>query len=247
MKSHRFIETFTLAALAFGIGQACPAAWEQATEAAAVEGGQLLRVQDRGGPHATFRGRPEFPPPGYLAEFEESFDERRQHESRDGIGTTLPGRPGMPPAPQPPKPPEYAPRTLGAPAFGSRSGQGTLPPRAPEATGDGREPQGRRPTWAQPPATPARERPRYGEMPGPTPGAGLRRDDFPANETRRSPPSAPAGGYEHQWPSTPSASGRYQTHPEFRPDTWDRSRPAGAAERFRSPPEFPGSGLEWQR
>ena len=247
MKSHRFIGTFTLAALAFGIGQACPAAWEQAAEAANVEGGQLLRVQDRGGPRTTFSGRPEFPPPGYLAEFEESFGERRQHESGDGTRTTLPGSLGMPPAPRPPEPPEYAPRTLGAPPLGSRTGQGTLPPRAPEATWDGREPPGRRPTWAQPPTAP-RGRPQYGEMPGAAPGAGLRRGDFPATETRRRTPSTSAGGgLEHQWPSTPSASGSYQTRPEFRPDTRDRSRPANASERFRSPPEFPGSGLEWQR
>ncbi len=248
MRTPRFIVTFTLTVLALGLGQTGTAAWDQAAEAEAGGSGPLLLVQAPGGPPATFSGRPEFPPPGYLAEFEESPWERRQRESGEGNRTTRPGSPGMPPAPRSPES-EYAPGSFGAAPPGSRAQQGGRSALAPEGSWDRREPSGGRPSWDEPSSTPLRERPRHGEPPGMVPpGARPGRNEFPAPETRRRPPSAAAGGgFEHQWPSPPSAGGSYQTHPEFRPDTRDRRRPANASERFRSPPEFPGTGLEWQR
>ena len=248
MRKNSFIGVLTLAALALGLSQPGWAAWEQSVGAGAVERGLLLRVQQRAGPRTTFSGRPEFPPPGYLAEFEESVDQQRQRETGDATRGPFAGGRATPPATRAPGTPEYAPRTLRGEFPGSREDQGTLSRPAPGAARDGREPSGGRPTWAQPPTATPRGLPQYGEMPGTMPGARPGRDDFPATEPRRTIPSAPAGGgFEHQWPSAPSVGGSYQTHPEFRPETWDRGRPASASQRFGSPPEFPGSGLEWQR
>jgi len=239
-----FIGTLTLAALALGVSQPGTAAWEESVEAGAVESGLLLRVQQPTGPRATFSGRPEFPPPGYLAEFEESFGQQRQRETGDATRSPPPGGRATPPAARAPEPPEFAPRTLRGEFPASRESQGTLPRPAPGATRDGRDPPGGRPTWAHPPGADPRSLPQYGEMPG----AHRDRDHFPATEPRRRAASPPAGGsFEHQWPSAPSAGGSYQTQPEFRPETWDRGRPGSASERFGGPPEFPGSGFEWQR
>ena len=248
MTKNSFIGILTLAALTLGISPSGTAAWELRVESGAVESGLLLQVQQRAGPRATFSGRPEFPPPGYLAEFEESFGEQRQRETGDATRSPSPGGRATPPAARVPEPPEYAPRTLRGEFPGSREDRGTLPRPAPGATRDGREPPGGRPTWAQPPAANPRSLPQYGEMPGTVPGARPGRDDFPVTEPRRGIPAAPAAGvFEHQWPSAPSAGGGYQTQPEFRPETWDRGRPASASERFGGPPEFPGPGFEWQR
>ncbi|TVP80034.1 hypothetical protein [Thioalkalivibrio sp.] len=248
MRKNSFIGTLTLAALALGVSQPGTAAWEESVEAGALESGVLLRVQQRTGPRETFSGRPEFPPPGYLAEFEEPFGQQRQRETGDATRSPPAGSRATPPAGRAPEPPEFAPRTLRGEFPGSREGQGTLPRPAPGATRDGREPPGGRPTWAQPPAADPRSLPQYGEMPGTVPGARPDRDHFPATEPRRRAPSAPAAGsFEHQWPSAPSLGSSYQTQPEFRPETWDRGRPGSGSERFGGSPEFPGSSFEWQR
>jgi hypothetical protein len=248
MRKNSFIGTLTLAALALGVSQPGTAAWEQSVESGAVERGLLLRVQERAGPRTTFGGRPEFPPPGYLAEFEEPVGQQRQRETGDATRSPSPGARATTPAARAPEPPEFAPRTLRGEFPGSREDQGTLSRPAPGATRDGREPPSGRPTWAQPLTADPRSVPQYGEMPGTVPGTRPGRDDFPATEPRRRVPSAPAGGgFEHQWPSAPSAGGSYQAQPEFRPETWDRDRPASAPGRFGGPPEFPGPGFEWQR
>nr|WP_296750973.1 hypothetical protein [Thioalkalivibrio sp.] len=245
---NRFIGTLTLAVLALGVSPPGTAAWEQNVAAGAVESGLLLRVQQRTGPRATFSGRPEFPPPGYLAEFEESFGQQRQRETGDATRSPPASGRATPPATRAPEPPEFAPRTLRGEFPGSREDRGTVPRVAPGAARDGREPPGGRPTWAQPPAADPRSLPQYGEMPGTVPGARPDRDHFPAPEPRRRAPSAPAGGsFDHQWLSAPSARGTHQAPPEFRPETWDRGGPAGSSERFGGSPEFPGSGFEWQR
>jgi len=247
-RKNGFIGTLTLAALALGVSQPGTAAWEERVEAHTAESGLLFRVQERAGPHTPFSGRPEFPPPGYLAEFEESVGQQRQRETGDTTrGPFASGR-ATPPAARTPEPPEFAPRTLRGEFPGSREEQGSPYRPAPGATRDSREPPGGRPTWAQPPTAAPRGLPQYGEMPGTMPGARPGRDDFPATEPRRTVPSAPArGGLEHQWPSAPSAGGSYQTQPEFRSETWDRGRPASPSQRFGSPPQFPGSGIDWQR
>ena len=246
-RKNGFIGTLTLAALALGVSQPGTAAWEERVEAHTAESGLLFRVQERAGPRTPFSGRPEFPPPGYLAEFEDSVDQQLQRETGDATRSPFAGGRATPPPARAPESPEYAPRALRGEFPGSREDQGTLSRPAPGASRDGREPPGGRPTWAQPATATPRSLPQYGEMPGTVPGARPGRDDFPATEPRRRVPSAPSGvGFEHQWPSAPSA-GSYQTQPEFRPETWDRGRPASASERFGSPPEFPGSGFEWQR
>lgn len=247
-RKNGFIGTLTLAVLALGVSQPGTSQGEQSVEAGAVDSRLLLRVQQRAGPGTAFGGRPEFPPPGYLAEFEEPVGEQRQRQTGDPAQGLFVGGRAAPPASRTPEPPEYAPRTLRGEFPGSRENQGARYRPAPGVTRDDRAPPGGRTTWAQPPTAAPRSLPQYGEMPGTMPGARAGRDDFPANEPRRTvPPGSSVGGFEHQWPSTPSAGGSYQTQPEFRSETWDRGRPASASERFGGPPEFPGSGLDWRR
>lgn len=249
MRTNTFIRPAGLTLLLLGASHtACPA-WEQSAVPSTVEHGHLIRVQERMAPRSTFRGRPEFPPPDYLAEFDEMG--RQQHESGEQNMGRLPGPPGAPATGRAMERPEYAPggrsgQYPGArPEFPGSSRPGGTPSPFPETA---REPPGRR-TWGQPPAPPSRGAMEPGGISDRPGAAWPERDEFPPRRPRwQAPPSSGATGYEHQWPTSPSSGSGYQTQPEFHSGSSpERSRPGGTPDRFANPPEFPGPRPDWQR
>jgi hypothetical protein len=227
MRQSRLIGPAALAVLTLGASQTVLPAGDPAKETAAGNGAQLLRVQarDRSTPPA-LRGRPEFPPPGYLAEFEDMPQGRSVRE-------TGPGGPD-PRAAREQAPPEFAPGGYERSLPGSAAGRGQTPRSGfGSPTGPG--------TAASPPgAVPGR--PGHPTAPGGTAGRG----DFPGSDPRwpartESQRAVP----EHQWPTAPGGS--YLTQPEFPSERQERGRPGAPSGAYPPLPEYPGRGFDWQR
>ncbi len=245
MRMYTYIGWAALTSFALGASQTAHAAWDPGTALSSWESSHMIRVQERTQPRTTFRGRPEFPPPGYLAEFDEPRGQQRESGSQSrGRFQDLQAGPS---AGREMERPEYAP--------GSRSGQypgarmefpgGSRPGGTPSQFPERVQETPVRPTWAQPPAPPPR-----GTMEPARPyGAWPERDELPPSRPRWQAPASPGSGdYEHQWPASPGSGSSFQTQPEFHSGSVPgRSRPGGTPDRFTSPPEFPGPRSDWQR
>ncbi|WP_006748903.1 hypothetical protein [Thioalkalivibrio paradoxus] len=253
------------AMLALGTNQAALADSEQELQrgAGADDAGLLMLAQQT--PRSTFRGQPEYPPPDYLAEFEEGEQRETQRQRQDsgqrfdprsvdrgqaapefapgGYDRSLPGRAGER---------AQTPRT----DFGSVTGYGSAPatPGTMPRRGDYGEP--RRGDYGEPRRGDYGDPYRPGAVPGdrgrmpdprdrrpPTTGAG----EYPGDQPRwPERPPAPTG--EHQWPTAPGGS--YLTRPEFPSAQRERSRPDAPSRDFPDAPEFPAPGrgsFDWQR
>lgn len=260
----RIAISVTAAVLSLGLGGSGIAAWEiHATHPAATGEHHLLQVQDRGRTGSTFKSAPEFPPTGYLEEFDDAaqgrFDRAAPELSRDfpPAGGSRSSRPS-------PEFPEYAPEGLGSRVpFGQRQGSteprgtgsgtsqqmwGAPPPVAPPVLGQ---------DWPMPPADAAGA---WGEFPSMPPVGGSSDwgeypgmpsehrysgwGDSPAEDPRRARPSP---GLEPQWPRSPAPADSYPSYPEYQHDSWDRARPETPRDRFPSYRDSPRGGYDWGR
>jgi hypothetical protein len=250
----------TGAVLSLGLAGDAVSAWEiQAANPEATGAWQFLQVQDRGRPGSTFRSAPEFPPTGYLGEFDDTvqgrFDRSAQEFARDPFPpaeVSRPSRLGQ-------DFPEYAPQAPGSRVPSSRvpgqtepggTGAGSSRPvwgdpafAAPPAVGPDRrmppaDPGG---TWGDFPSLPPAGGPRDRvDLPGmPTQPRHQGRAEFPHEGPQRaSPGTYPGSGPEHQWPLAPSGSG-YQGYPPYQPESWERTRPETPQDRFPPYRDFP--------
>lgn len=260
----RIAASVSAAILSLGLGGSGVAAWEiQAAHPTAAGPHHLLQVQDRGRPGSTFRTAPEFPPKGYLEEFDDSaqgrFDRPAQELSRD-----FPPAGGSRPSRLSPEFPEYAPDGLGSRVpFGQMQGQ-----TEPRGTGSGTSQQmwgappsvarpALRQDWRQPPGDAAGA---WGEFPSMPPVGGSREwgdypgmspeprypgwGEFPTEDPRR---ASPGIGQDYQWPRSPAPSGSFPSYPEYQPDSWDRARPETPRDRFPAYRDYPRGGSDWGR
>ncbi|WP_157092280.1 hypothetical protein [Thioalkalivibrio nitratireducens] len=251
MISIRGFGPLALAVLALGASQTTLSEWEQELNRGASAddtGFPMLAQQDPRAPRSTFRGQPEYPPPDYLADFEEGQDRQTQRAERDS-GQRFDPRsvdPGQ-------AAPEFAPGGYGRSLPGGVTGR-TETPRTDFGSVTGR---------GSAPATPG-TMPRRGDY-----GAPFRPGGFPGDRGRmpdpreRTPPPTGPGEYpgaeprwperppvptrEHQWPTAPGGS--YQTQPEFPSQQRQRDRREAPSRGFPDAPEFPAPGrsFDWRR
>ena len=96
MKIRRVLGTLALATFAFGPVQSGMAQFHGERGATTPgTGSHVLRGQERAIPASPFQGRAEYPPPGYLAEFEENPRERATRAEREAPGEFAPLSPGV--------------------------------------------------------------------------------------------------------------------------------------------------------
>jgi hypothetical protein len=240
-------------------GSAFAAGERQAANDAAADGYGFLKVQDRGQTGSTFRSAPEFPPTGYLEEFDDTAQRRVDAPAQELARDPFPPAEGSRPSRLGQDFPEYAPHSLGGRVPSSRL-QGQT-----EAMGTG--PVGSLPTWGDPPFTPPavgpdrrmpaadpggargdfpslppvgapRDRVAYPGMPPEPPRQGW--GEYPREDPRRASPGMhPGSGPDHQWPLVPAPESRYQTHPEYQPESWGGARPETPQDRFPSYRDYP--------
>jgi hypothetical protein len=223
MRKSRLIGPTAVAVLALGASQTALPAWSPNNNTAVADGARLLLVQapGRGAPPA-FRGRPEFPPPGYLAEFEDMPQGQSVRETAPGGADPRAGREQAPP--------EFAPRGY------DRSLPGrTQTPRTdfgpPMGPGTAPTPPGAAPGW-----------PGYPTAAGGAAGRG----EFPSYDPRWPGGAAsPGAGQEHQWPTTPGGS--YLTQPEFPSEYQERGHPSTPFGGYPPLPDYPGRGFDRPR
>jgi hypothetical protein len=166
----RIAASVTAAILCLGLaGSAFAAGERQAADDAAADGYRFLKVQDRGQTGSTFRTAPEFPPTGYLEEFDDTAQSRVDGPAQELARDSFPPAEGSRPSRLGQDFPEYAPHSLGGRVPSSRL-QGQT-----EAVGTG--PAGSLPTWGDPPFAPPAVGPDR-RMPAADPGGA--RGDFPS-------------------------------------------------------------------
>lgn len=252
----RWYRCILAAVLPLGLHGHAVAAWEPVPPPSAPESSLLAQMQERGRFGSPPPAAPEFPPEGYLQEYE---DAPRALPLQDSF--VAPG--GSRSVGRVPEGPQYAPE-----GYGSRFAPGGRPQEAVEP----RPATGPRPTWADPPFAPPTGRPdpapvqdTRGVWPDPSPapatGSEFDRSGFPVavpdprrqwgeappdGPRRPVPPAAPAGGFEHPWPSAPGTGSGYQTYPEYAPESWDRMR-GTARDRVPSYPDYPRGGFDRPR
>jgi len=228
---HPTLVVLGLAALAVGASQTTAA--QPAGERGAGAPMQLAQewVPPRG---RAFQGQPEFPPPGYLAEFEEAPDGRPARIGQPSLHDYAPGATGvMPPAAERgQRHPEFAPSGY------DRSLQAGPPGRETPRSDFG-SPMERGTPAPIPGPVPGRAD--FPGMPGGPPGRG----EAPVGDPRWTPtPYGPGPMPEHQWPSAPVGS--YLTQPEFAPERLERGR-TGSPPGAPGAPQYPPPGWGWPR
>ena len=265
---NRIAASVTAAILSLGLAAPAATAWErQAAQPAATGGHHFVQAQDRGRSGSTFRTAPEFPPTGYLEEFDVPAQGRFERPSQEFARDSFPpagasGFQGLSP-----NVPEYAPQGLGS-RMPSSGLQGQTEQRGTGSSGS-------RQTWGEPSFTPPalgqdRSMPSadpagaWGELPS-MPPAGATRDwggyqgispdpryqgwsGHPGEDQRRaSPATRPGSGPDHQWPLAPAPGGSYQTFQERQPESWERTRPETPRDRFPPYRDDPRGGYGWGR
>jgi hypothetical protein len=227
MRKSRLIGPAVLAVLALGASQTALPAGDPGNGAAAAGGAHPLLVQAQGrGAAPAFRVRPEFPPPGYLAEFEDMPQGRLVREA-------TPGGPD-PRAEREQAPPEFAPGGYERSLPGGAVGR-TQTPRI-----DFGSPMGRGTAPIPPDAVPGR--PGYPTAPGGAAGRG----EFPGSDMRwQGRAGSPGTGQGHQWPTAPGGS--YLSHPEYPSERQERGRPTSPSGGYPPLPESPGRGFDRPR
>jgi hypothetical protein len=204
----RMIGPVLLAGFALGVSQAVWPVWDPGPRSASGDPPELMRVQDRGSPATTFRGRPEFPPADYLLDPSDTRQGSGARLSREGLRGPAPERPFAPPARHdPPASSRALPPSQGG-SMGMRPG----------ATTRGEEMRGE-PQWPSMPGADSRS----GEHQWPTAPSGryLTHPEFHADDRARAREQPPLGD-----PRQADPRSRYAVPPEFAP-TWERPRHQG--------------------
>lgn len=264
----RIAASVTAAILSLGLAVPAATAWERQTAQPAASGGQhFVQAQDRGRSGSAFRTAPEFPPTGYLEEFDDAaqgrFERPMQEFARDSFPPA--GASGLQGFSS--DFPEYAPQGLGSrvPSSGlqgqsEQRGTGSSASRqmwgdpsfTPPAPGQDRrmpsaDPGGAWGEWpSMPPVGGPRDRGDYPGMPAETGYPGW--SGYPSEPPRRaSPTTRPGSGPDHQWPLSPAPGGSYQAYPEYQPESWERTRPETPRDRFPSYRDDPRGDYRWGR
>lgn len=264
----RIAATLTMALLPLGLSGSAVAAWETRAEWTRATGElRLVQADGRSQPGSALHTAPEFPPFGYLEEYEDGaqsrFDRPGQALPREGVPAGI----GSRSRDFAPEYLEFAPEDLG-----SRMPPTRLPgPAEPRGSAAGSRPMWAEPPFSPPSATQDRRAPAsdprgaWGEFPhvapGMSPGARVEnpgiaaepphpaRGGYPAENPRGAGSAArPGSGAAQQWPLAPPGPGSsYLTHPEYQPGGWERSPPESPRDLFPGYRDQPGGPYGWGR